>query len=628
VARLEIEEALNEPASGASIAAPRVGRDSKWRAPLFWATTGGAVATFAMVMLARGTGPTERPETIVAASVLVGDSPLGLAAPGIHFAVAPDGKSVIFPGRYGSTHVLFRRDLDRLDPEPIVGTTGGSDLFFSDDGRSIGFETRSELWTTPLDGGTPQRLLPNLPLRGGTWEKGGRIVVGRVGSGLWTASISGGEPRQLTVPRQGERHELPQLLPGGAVVLFTIIPPNGPAQVGVHLLESGETRTLFEGIGARFVDTGHVVFGRQGKVWAVAFDPETLQTRGVARQVRDDVVWSAAGYPQFTIGGGLLAYVRHSEASAKVGKSVPVLMDRRGNEEVLRLGPDNYMLPRFSPSGDRFAIQVGAARDLWVYDLRLGTSTKLTADRIIAYSAPAWTPDGSRLVFTTWFDSEVGLGWLSADGSGTSEPLLRGVDMRSYERTHPVLLPDGSGVIMTGLVPGASVEDLLLARLSGEKRLDTLFHAPGVERNPAIAPDGRFVAYNSDDSGRAEVSVRPFPNVRARRWQISSAGGAYPVWTRGGREIVYKDAQGRIMSVAVRADDANAFDFSEPVPLFTVRADPDCCFGIDRGFDVASDGERFLFLRAADGTTSTPDLELVLIGHWAEELKGLVPRER
>ena len=133
----------------------------------------------------------------------------------------------------------------------------------------------------------------------------------------------------------------------------------------------------------------------------------------------------------------------------------------------------------------------------------------MTSDRVVAYSAPTWTPDGSRVVFTTWFDGEVGLGSVPADGSGSVEMLVKGVGMRSFERTHPILLPDGSGTIMTGLAPAASVDDLLMVRLRGEARLETLLQAPGVERNPAIVPDGRVIAYNSDESGRPEVYVRP-----------------------------------------------------------------------------------------------------------------------
>ena len=145
--------------------------------------------------------------------------------------------------------------------------------------------------------------------------------------------------------------------------------------------------------------------------------------------------------------------------------------------------------------------------------------------------------------------------------------------MRSFERTEPDFLPDGSGIIMTGLAPAASLEDLLIVRLTGDVRLETLLQAPGVERNPAISPDGRAVAYNSDESGRHEVYVRPFPNVGARRWQISTGGGAGPRWTRGGRELVYVDGQGRVMAVTVRADGNDSFEFSKPEPLFTFAAD-------------------------------------------------------
>jgi serine/threonine-protein kinase len=441
------------------------------------------------------------------------------------------------------------------------------------------------------------------------------------------ASAAGGDARQLTVPQAGERHELPQILPGGRAVLFTILSATRPARAVIFSLDTRDTRDLLEGIGARFVSSGHLVFGRAGKLWAIAFDPVALQTRGPARPIRDDVLWSASGYPQFAIGGNLLAYLRSSHASPTLGKHALVVMNRRGRQQELPLTPDNYLLARFSPTGDRFVVQVGAARDLWTYDLTRGTFTRLTSDRIIAYSAPAWTPDGRRILFTTWFADEVGLGWVPADGSGPVEALVQGaVGMRSFERTHPVILPDGSAVVMSGLAPGAAVEDLLILPLANEKRLRTLLQSPGVERNPAIAPNGRFLAYNSDESGRQEIYVRPFPNVGAQRWQISADGGAFPVWTRGGREIIYTDGQSRIMAAAVRTNDVGKFEISRPEPLFTFAGSAGN--GLDREFDVTHDGERFLFLASAGAASNEAAAELVLVQNWVDELTRLVPRER
>jgi len=439
------------------------------------------------------------------------------------------------------------------------------------------------------------------------------------------ADIKGGESRQLTFPQDGERHELPQILPGGRAVLFTVLSTRRPSQAAVYSLGTGEIRTLFEGTGARYVGSGHLVFGRLGKLWAVVFDIGSAQTRGVARPVRDDVLWSAAGYPQFAVEADLLAYVRNTQGPTWVGKRRPVLVDRQGKEQPLPLPADDYLLARFSPAGDRFVVQVGATGDLWTYDLALGTFTKLTSDRVNAASAPAWTPDGKRIIFPTWFDGDVGLGWLAADGSGPIEVLVRGVAMRSYDRTNPVMLPDGSGIILTGLAPGAATEDLLIVRLTGATRLDTLLRAEGVERNPAIAPNGGFIAYDSDESGRSEVYVRPFPDVGSRRWQISTGGGAGPVWTRYGRELVYGGPQDRIMATRVRGDSADEFAFSKAEPLFT--------FGtrvqnnLDRNFDVTGDGERYLFVVADGAPASDTSVNLVLIKNWVSELVRLVPRE-
>ncbi len=171
----------------------------------------------------------------------------------------------------------------------------------------------------------------------------------------------------------------------------------------MYVIETGETRPLFEAVGARFVGSGHVVFGRQGRLWAVAFDPDALQTRGEARPVRDDVLWSPVGYPQFAVEGGLLIYVRASDASS-LGKSVMTWVDRQGRKDHLPFEPNNFTLARLSPAGDRLVVQIGAGNELWIYHLGRGKRTRLTSDRIIAYSAPVWTPDGSRVVFTTWFD--------------------------------------------------------------------------------------------------------------------------------------------------------------------------------------------------------------------------------
>jgi serine/threonine-protein kinase len=229
------------------------------------------------------------------------------------------------------------------------------------------------------------------------------------------------------------------------------------------------------------------------------------------------------------------------------------------------------------------------------------------------------------VAFTTWFDGEVGLGWVHPDGSGQVEELFKGGGMRSFERTHPAILPDGSGLIMTGLAPGATVEDLLFVPLNKERRLQTLFQAAGIERNPAIAPSGRFVAYNSDESGRSEVYVRPLPNAGSRKWQISPEGGAGPVWTRRGTEIVYQDAKGRMMAVAVRSD-GDEPDFSKPKELFKVGPADDP-LGLDRSWDVDADGERFLFVVSDSAAEETEMGQLILLQNWDDELKRLVRRE-
>jgi Tol biopolymer transport system component len=207
------------------------------------------------------------------------------------------------------------------------------------------------------------------------------------------------------------------------------------------------------------------------------------------------------------------------------------------------------------------------------------------------------------------------------------EVLVKDVGMRSFERIHPVILSDGKGVIMTGLAPGETVEDLLFVPLVGDRRMRALFRAPGVERNPAIAPNGRFIACNSDESGRGEVYVRPLSNPGTRKWQVSPDGGTGPVWTRNGRELVYLDSHSRMMAVAVRQNTDGECDFSKPEPLFTLEATDRG--GLDRSWDVTADGERFVSV-TNDGAASDIEtsLELTLIHNWVDDLNRLVPPQR
>ena len=346
-----------------------------------------------------------------------------------------------------------------------------------------------------------------------------------------------------------------------------------PPRVAVYLLGSGETRPLFEGVGARFVRSGHVVFGLQGRLWAVGFDPTSLKTVGTARPVRDDVLWSPAGYPQFAVGGSTLAYVRASQKSSEVGRVALAWMDRHGRRDTIPLEPNNFLLYRLSPTGNRMVVQVGASQDLWTYDFTRGNFYRLTSDRIIAYSAPDMDPGreprGVHHLVRWRRGARYGASGWERPGRGTHQghghALVR-------DGPNPVMLPDGSGVILSGVAPGATAEDLLFVSLTGERRVETLFQAGGVERNPAIAPNGRFIAYNSDESSRIDVYVRPFPNAGSRQWQISTEGGRGPVWTRGGSEIVYVDGQGRMMAVAVRSDQRRVRVFKAGA---AVRSRPD-----------------------------------------------------
>ena len=557
-------------------------------------------------------------------------------------AITPDGSRVVYVGNRGTQ--LFVRALDALDAVAVfTGAPRGP--FVSPDGQWIGFvDGIATLKKVALTGGPAVTLatLDRNP-RGATWAPDDAIIVATNNEsvGLVRVAATGGPTTVLTRPdrAQGElNHAWPELLPGGRAVLFTITAVTGgrdAAQVAVLDLETGTRKVLVRGGShAHYVssglgspkraerESGHLVYAAAGTLRAVAFDLATLETRGTPVPVVTDVVMTlnTGGVDAVVASDGTLAYVLGGAIGAGFG--VPrtlVWVDRQGRETPIPAPPRTYLYPRLSPDGSRVAVSAADREaDIWVWDLSRTTLTRATVGpRLDTY--PVWTPDGHRLLFGSDRAGARNLYWQAADGTGAAERLTE-----SPNQQNPAgVSPDGRRLIFTEVAP-KTADDVMQIELDGTHRVTALVQSPFAERNGIVSPDGRWLAYEANDSGRVEIYVRPFPDVNSGHWQVSTAGGTRPLWARNGQELFYASPTGALMRVGVER--ASSWAATTPTLLvkegyFTI---PDGTLG--RTYDITPDGQRFLMIKEAGGTDQTAaPLQIIVVQHWTEELKRLVP---
>ena len=349
-------------------------------------------------------------------------------------ALSPDGRTLAFVGRRGTTDQIYVRALDRREAVALAGTDGAYNPFFSPDGRWIGFGAADVLKRVAVDGGPPVQICRAERLAGASWGSDETIVFGN-GGGLMRVPAGGGTPEELTKLDRaaGEvDHRLPHFVPGAKAVLFTIVrnafDPRMSQIAVVTMATHARSVLLDDGADGQYVPSGHLVFGRLGKMFAVPFDVERLQIRGAPAGVLDDVMQSAGGRSanesyamQVAISAaGELAYVPGGPLPAQ--DQAVVWVDRNGSVRPLPLPVAEYWSPRLSPDGRRIAFDSrGLNRSIWVYDLERGTSTAVTQAGAPGYAV--WAPDGKRIAFGAGATGPRNLYWAAADGSGTPERL-------------------------------------------------------------------------------------------------------------------------------------------------------------------------------------------------------------
>ena len=491
---------------------------------------------------------------------------------------------------------LYVRRLDELEAAVLRGTELGRGPFASPDGEWVGFLDlgRMALKKVSILGGPPITVTEHASvILGASWEPDDRIIFGSLGGGLFRVSAAGGgtpEPLTTTEVEPGAAwHMEPSLIPGANAVLFVIaettpVPANG--QLAVLELDSGAvTRLGIAGFSPAYVSPGHVVYAvSDGSLRAVPFDADTLEVVGTPIPILEGVTVQPTGAADFS-GSDAGHLVYFSGDSGLVSERTLMWVDREGRQEAIGVPPRSYTYARLSPDGTRIALDIrDQQNDIWVWDIAREALTRLTFDPGFK-RGPVWTPDGTRIAFTAERDGEETAHWQNADGAGAMERLgpTDGQFLTSFS-------PDLSRFLFSQ--PLAPPYDLGVVTLGDERRTELLLETEFNETNGEFSLDGQWIAYESNESGRPEVYVRPFPGVDTAKHQISTGGGTRPLWSRDGSELYYYQDPDRIMVVAVDYEP----DFSVGRPEAVVLGPYARPMNSGRHYDVTADGERFLLL--------------------------------
>ncbi len=581
-------EALADPSyAGAAGTATRVipsharaGASSRLRQ---WPVVAAALAGLAAGRAVWHQRPPAFPPAVLRYSIVLPDSTALTDALGTPMAYAPDGSVFAYSSRAG----LMLRYADRLDVVPVAGGRRGVSPFFSPDARWLGFQVGAGLIKVPLAGGAPVTICDSCPGFGYSWGSDDTVRYHTAppdnGSArvLMAVSAQGGRPHEFARPDSaaGEAFRAPILLPGRRTVLFAIY--KGPASTlgALDLRTHAITRFDQPGFTPQWVDAGFVVLGNpDGTVIALPFAPDKVQPTGPPVTIARDASQPDPYSSRVAVSaGGSIVYPRAGDAAPRR----LMLVSRSGQATPLTPDPKGYGFPRFSPDGRRLAVYiadpVSSSRDVWVLDLGQRVWSRLTTNGIS--DKPVWTLDGRRVVYSSNDD----LWWIAADGSGRPESLL----VAAGSHYAGSLTPDGRTVVFqeTGSVSNGiralSLDSAPVAR--------TVMPAAFDESAPALSPDGHWLAYQSDQTGRMEVYVRSWPEPGARV-PVSLEGGSEPVWAHSGRELFYRTGDS-LMAAAVTS--SPAFTVTGRRRLF---AGPFLDGGGFREYDVSPDDRHFVMI--------------------------------
>jgi Tol biopolymer transport system component len=556
-----------------------------------------------------------QPVTRLVVSLPPGQRLAGLEV-GPAVALSPDGTHLGYVATQGGRQQIYVRAMDSLEAHPIQGTEDGTEPFFSPDGQWVAFFVGNKLKKISVSGGAALTLSDAASQRGASWGSQGMIAFAPTNASvLQEVSDAGGSSQPLTRFESGENsHRWPEFLAGGKALLFS----SGTSgnnwsnpTVAIQSIPAGDRRILIKGgTHPRYAPSGHLVYAQAGNLMAVPFDLQRLSVTGAAVPVVEGVLRPNTGAAQYSFSAtGSLVYV---PGSFQAAQSRLVWVSRDGTEQPLAVPVHSYRGPRISPDGRRVAVAITEQESqTWVYDVPRETLTRLTFEGN-GNQYPAWTPDGKRIAFQSNKEGPLNIFWQLADGSGGLERLTTS----EYTGLPWSWSQDGQLLAFTEVNPTTGI-DIWVLRLS-DRKAQPFLHTPFNESAPRFSPDGRWLAYVSDESGRYETYVEPYPGPGGK-WQISTEGGTEPAWNANGRELFYRSGD-KMMAVDIATQPS--FTVGKPRMLFEGQYEPTP--GTYPNYDVSPDGQRFLMLKPIEqGQAALTQINVVL--NWFEELKQKVP---
>jgi serine/threonine-protein kinase len=588
-------------------------------------------ALFAASVLAGGFGwwRTSRPaplRPLLRLSAEIGlDMPVARALSGGVLALSPDGTQLAITLRGSDGRLrLYTRALGQAVATPLVGAEDAGAPFFSTDGKWIGFEQAGKLKKIPVDGGAPIILCDAPVMRGASWGDDDNIVFGMRASGLWRVPAGGGTAQALTkVNVDQPNHRWPQVLTGSRTVLLSSSQANGFENANIEALntDTGQRTLLVRGgHSGRYVATadgsGRLLYVHDGALYSVAFDRKTLRVTGNAVPLLDGVSSSLAGGADFAVSQtGTLVFLQGPPQNR--GVRIEWLYSSGSRQPLHPLGA--YQTPRFSRDGKRLAFAVVNANgvDIWVKEIERDTASRLTFLKA-NNSYPTWTPDGKAIVFRSWGHENPGLYWIRSDGGGEPQRLTDG----SRSEFPGAISPDGKRLLLAQN-GSAGDPDLYTAAIEGDAahprlgKPEAFLTTSFVEWGGRFSPDGRWIAYVSNESGVFEIYVRPFPGPGGR-WQISAGGGETPVFSASGRELLFRTLDGHIMA-APYTTRGDSFDAGKPYQWTQQRS----VIGSSQGwptFDLAPDGKRLAAFLRDTPDDQRPVTHVTFLANFGDEL--------
>jgi serine/threonine-protein kinase len=572
----------------------------------------------------RATRPAEYP--LIRLSVDLGpDAVMGLNTT---VAISPDGRRIVYPARGpDGKQQLATRLLDEAQPAFLPGTQGGADAFFSPDSQWICFFSGSQFKKIAVQGGaTVLSGSVTAPVLGASWGAGDDLIVA-MGAAfpLYRIPPDGGAPQHVTKLNAGDfSHRWPQVLPGGRAVLFSASPSldswdNGYLEVAS--IKDGTSKIVQRGAYyGRYLPGGYLAYVRQGTIFASKFDSVGLRVTGAPEPMLQDVAASpGTGGGQFDFspgpsGHGIFVYMSGNSAAHA---SRINWLDSTGGMQPLITAPGQYATPRLSPDGRRLAFVKDG--DIFVADSERNTVTQVTFTGRAAI--PVWAPDGKHIAFSLGGNAG-GIGWIRGDGAGDARTLLE----TAGTATPWSFAPDGRLAFFqrnagTGLTVWTAPLDLSDPDRPRPGKPESAWDAKGDDYLPRFSPDGRWIAYRSNESGLNEIYVRPFPASRGGKLQISSGGGMYALWAANGRELFYETGDYRIMVLDYRVE-GDSFLPGKPHASY----DQPLFYAGTSNLDLAPDGKRFVVLALPDAVPGERGmLHVTMLLNFLDELKRRIP---